>query len=132
MPQRILGDLFKIIIIYFKFIIIIIIIIISVPPEITTYPINQTTIEGGNVTFTCDATGNPEPFFSWFKDEAAVDTTLRISYSSDNKQLFITNVSRRDSGEYVCIAFSSLGYGVLLFASLNVYCKNILCFFLLL
>jgi len=61
MPQRIMGDLFKIIIIYFKFIIIII--IISVPPEITTHPINQTKIEGGNVTFTFDATGNPEPFF---------------------------------------------------------------------
>ena len=130
MPQRILGDLLNIIIIYFKFIIIII--IISVPPEITTYPINQTTIEGGNVTFTFDATGNPEPFFTWFKDEADVNTTLRISYSSDNKQLFITNVSRRDSGEYLCIAFSSLGYGVFVFVSLNVYCKNILCFFLLL
>ena len=111
---------------YFEFIIII---IISVPPELTTYPIHQTKIEGGNVTFTCDATGNPEPvILLWGKDRAVVNTTLRISYSSDNKQLFITNVSRRDRGEYVCVAFNIVGYGVSNSASLNVYCKNILCF----
>ena len=125
MPQRILEDFFMIIIIYFKFITII---IISVRPELTTHPINQTKIEGGNVTFACDATGNPEPIFLWIKDGAVVNTTLRIIYSSDNKQLFITNVSRRDSGEYVCITENIVGYGGSSSASLNVYCKNILCF----
>ena len=109
-------------------IIIIIIIIISVPPELTTYPINQTKIEGENVTFTCDATGNPEPIFLWAKDGAAVNTTLRIGFSSDIKQLFIKNVNRTDSGEYVCRATNYIGEYQSNSASLNVYCKNILCF----
>ena len=109
-------------------IIIIIIIIISVPPELTTYPINQTKIEGENVTFTCDATGNPEPIFLWTKDGAAVNTTLKISFSSDIKRLFITNVNRADSGEYVCRATNYIGDHQSNLASLNVYCKNILCF----
>ena len=61
-------------------IIIIIIIISSLPPELTTYPINQTKTEGENVTFTCDETGNPETIFLWAKDGAAVNTTLRIGF----------------------------------------------------
>ncbi|CAH3034069.1 unnamed protein product [Porites evermanni] len=76
-----------------------IIIIISLPPELTTYPINQTKIEGEKVTFTCDATGNPEHIFLWSKDGAAVNTTLRIGFSSDIKQLFITNVNREQTAE---------------------------------
>ena len=93
------------------------------------HPINQTKIEGENVTFTCDATGNPEPIFLWTKDGAPVSlTTLKIIFSSDFKRLFITNVNRTDSGEYVCGAGNYIGGYQSNSASLNVYCKNILCF----
>ena len=124
-------EFFMMIIIYLKFIIIFII-IISVPPELTTYPINQTKIEGGNMTFTCDATGNPEPLIVWFKDGSLTILLPEISYSFYTKQLFIPNVSRRDSGEYACVAFNNVGYVRSNSVSLNVYCKNIFLFFFLL
>ena len=68
-------------------------------PEITAQPENMTSTEGENVTLSCNATGNPTPSILWTKDGYAVNFP-RISLSSDNKQLKITNVSRDDSGDY--------------------------------
>ena len=81
------------------------------------------------MTLTCNATGNPEPkTFSWNIDGSAVNTSVnpRISLSSNNKELTITNVSRKDSGEYKCDATNSVGTTCSRVAKLDVQCKCIL------
>ena len=86
--------------------------LIADPPEFPTPPQIQQIREGSNVTLTCNATGNPQPTtFSWSRSGSAVNTSVnpRISLSSNNKELTITNVSRKDSGEYRCEASNSVG-----------------------
>ena len=92
-------------------------------PEITTHPKNVTTTEGGNLTLSCNATGNPVPKISWTKDGSPISSNSRISLSQDDKQLTITNVNRTDSGEYRCVADNSLGNDTSNAAKLYVQCK---------
>ena len=65
------------------------------------------------------------PTFSWTIDGSAVNAAAnpRISLSSDNKELTITNVSRKDSGEYRCDATNSVGTTGSKVATLDVQCK---------
>ena len=60
------------------------------------------------MTFTCDADGNPAPTFSWTKDGSVVNTTPRITFNANNKNLTITHVDRGDSGEYICVATNNV------------------------
>ena len=100
--------------------------LISDRPEFPTPPQSQPIREGSNVTLTCNATGNPEPTtFSWTIGGSAVNTSVnpRISLSANNKELTITNVSRKDSGEYKCEATNSVGTTSSEVATLDVQCK---------
>ena len=95
-------------------------------PEFTSHPENQIVEEGKNVTLFCNASGNPEPTFSWTVDGSAVNTSVnpRISLSTDNKQLTITNVTRTDSGhKYRCVANNTIETVTSNAATLNVQCK---------
>ena len=83
----------------------------------------MTLTEGGNLTLSCNATGNPVPTISWTRDGSPVDTSGRISISADKKQLTITNVHRTDSGEYRCVASNELGNDTSNVATLDVQCK---------
>ena len=91
---------------------------------IIAHPQNTTQIEGGNVTFTCDATTNPASSFSWTKDGSVVNATSTIILSSDNKQLTIINASRGDSGHYICVATNDVKTVQSNAALLDVQCKN--------
>ena len=83
----------------------------------------MTATEGENVTLSCNATGNPSPSISWTKAGSAVNSP-RVSSSSGNKQLTITNVNRSDSGDYRCVANNSIGDAVTSNgAILDVQCK---------
>ena len=84
--------------------------------------------EGKNVNFSCNATANPSPRTSWFKDESPITNKSRISLSVDNKVLTITNVSRKDSGKYRCVASNKLGNDTSKAAELNVKCEFIVFF----
>lgn len=75
------------------------------------------------MTLTCNATGNPEPVLSWFKDENLVNSSNRISFSADSKLLTITTVKRTDSGKYLCFAHNEVGNATSKIAKLNVQCK---------
>ena len=87
----------------------------------------MTTTEGSDLTFSCDASGNPAPTISWKRDGSPLNAVGRTSFSDDKKQLTITNVSRTDSREYQCVAKNKVGSDTSKSASLNVQCKfNIL------
>ena len=94
-------------------------------PEITSHPKSVDIQEGGNVTFSCNYTANPSPTTSWTKDESPITNDSRISYSVVNKVLTITNVNRKDSGEYRCEASNKLGNDTSEAAELNVKCEFI-------
>ena len=96
------------------------------PSEFSEHPQNQTVLEGLNVAFSCNASGNPTPKFSWTKNGSPINTTdnARISLSAGNKQLNITNVNRVDSGEYRCVANNSVGAVNSSAAFLTVQCKT--------
>ena len=76
------------------------------------------------MTFTCDADGNPIPTFSWTKDSSVVNTTSRITFNADKKQLSITNVDRGDSGKYICVAMNDVNEVQSNSSTLNVQCKD--------
>ena len=88
-------------------------------PEFSVHPQNATKIEGDNVTFTCNATGNPAPTFRWTRNGSVLTTGLSL----DGKQLTITNVTREDSGQYVCEATNNVTTVPSNSATLNVQCK---------
>ena len=92
-------------------------------PEITTHPQNVTATEGNIATLYCNATGNPPPLISWNKDGFPIGNNSRISFSAGQKQLKITNVNRRDSGDYQCAAINDIGNDTSTAATLNVQCK---------
>ena len=93
-------------------------------PEFIQHPKNQTLTEGDNATFTCDTSGNPSPTLSWTKDGSVVNLTSRISLSLDNTLLVITNVSRGDNGEYICVATNDVNEVQSNSSTLNVQCKD--------
>ena len=94
-------------------------------PEFSQHPQNLIVNEGLNVTFTCDANGNPPPTFSWTIDGSAVNTANpRISLTANGKQLTITSVNRTDSGEYRCVASNIVETVNSTAASLTVQCKK--------
>ena len=99
-------------------------IIITDQPEFNTHPQNKTKTEGENVTFTCNAVGNPTPTFSWTRDGSVVNTTSRITFNENNKTLTITNVIRGDSGEYICVATNNVNTVQSNPSTLNVQCKD--------
>ena len=98
--------------------------LITDQPEFNRHPLNETKTEGENVTFTCDADGNPTPTFSWTKDDSVVNKTSRITFNADKKQLTITNVDRGDSGKYICVATNGVNKVQSNSSTLNVQCKD--------
>ena len=75
------------------------------------------------MTLSCNATGNPVPVISWTKYGSPISNNSRVSSLQDNKQLTITNVDRKDSGQYRCVASNSLGNDTSSAATVNVQCK---------
>ena len=81
--------------------------------------------EGGELLLTCNATGNPAPSISWTKDGFLINGSgdPRISFTEQNTNLSVTNVSRADVGQYRCVASNSLGNTSSNAAILDVQCK---------
>ena len=77
------------------------------------------------MTFSCNSTANPLPTTSWTKDESPITNNSRISFSVVNRVLTITNVNRKDSGEYRCVSSNKLGNDTSKPAELNVKCEFI-------
>ena len=88
---------------------------ITVPPSLTTTPIDQTVQEGNMAIFHCRATGNPTPTITWLKDGMTVG-------QGDTLNLI---VNRNHTGKYWCIADNGLDMNINASALLDVQCKFI-------
>ncbi|KAL9975046.1 hypothetical protein ACROYT_G012162 [Oculina patagonica] len=62
----------------------------------------------GNGTLLCDATGDPAPSFTWFKDGKRI-TSSTPQVKIENNKLVFKNVRLEEDGMYQCVAESSLG-----------------------
>ena len=62
-------------------------------PEISEHPQNQIVLEGLNVSFLCNATGNPTPTLSWTINGSPVNTTsnprIRIIHENAFDDVFL-------------------------------------------
>ncbi|XP_078696338.1 cartilage intermediate layer protein 1-like isoform X2 [Branchiostoma floridae x Branchiostoma belcheri] len=77
-----------------------------VPPIITEHPQSKKRLVGQDVTFCCDAHGNPPiSSYEWFKDGLVLDEVM-YGY---NDTLTIENLAVDDSGVYRCRANSDAG-----------------------
>ena len=99
-------------------------------PEITTHPVSTLITEGGGLLLTCNATGNPTPSISWIKGGSSITTgdDPRIIFGADSRTFTITNVSRADDGQYVCVASNTIGNVTSNNATLDVQCMLIVLF----
>ena len=75
---------------------------VFISPMITMNP-NSVSVENGTseVTFICNATGFPEPFFEWMRE----DGFLPMAYNTTS--LTIAPVTFGDEGLYYCVAISN-------------------------
>lgn len=88
---------------------------------ITKHPESVTDcMEGGEVTFSCNACGNPEPQISWRKDKSTVASNENISLSGDQKKLTIKNLTKEDCGKYKVVAKNSVAVATSESATLTV------------
>ena len=76
-------------------------------------PANQTVQETDSVTFYCNATGNPKPTITWYKDGETVAHGEMLRFESN----------RNDSGDYWCLAENGLKTVINTSAYLDVLCK---------
>ncbi|XP_072369164.1 roundabout homolog 1 isoform X2 [Scyliorhinus torazame] len=89
---------------------------VHAPPQFAVKPRDQMVAVGRTVTFTCEATGNPQPAIFWQREGSQ---NLLFSYQppepssrfsvSQVGDLTITNIQRSDVGYYSCQALNVAG-----------------------
>ncbi|XP_018562476.1 papilin isoform X2 [Anoplophora glabripennis] len=73
-------------------------------PVKVNIPINKQTYNvESNIQIPCEVVGHPKPEVRWYKDSIPVSTSDRVKFSDFNT-LIILNVTKADSGHYVCEA----------------------------
>lgn len=78
------------------------------PPVIIRGPVNQTLPINSVATLSCEATGNPKPMISWYKEGIPVIASEKVEMHK-NGGLEISNLEKDDSGVYTCVASSKGG-----------------------
>uniref|UniRef100_A0A673H0M0 Protein turtle homolog B-like n=1 Tax=Sinocyclocheilus rhinocerous TaxID=307959 RepID=A0A673H0M0_9TELE len=77
---------------------------VNAPPTFTDTPPQYVEAkEGGSITLSCTAFGNPKPSVSWLREGDSVQD------SSNDGSLTIVSISREDRGAYTCRAYSEQG-----------------------
>ena len=76
-------------------------------PSVRVAPDKIETVEGRNVSMTCNATGNPLPHsVTWSKAQGLLPSSRSFE---DGGSLTMTNISALDSGSYLCTATNIWG-----------------------
>ncbi|TNN76642.1 Protein turtle B [Liparis tanakae] len=78
------------------------------PPTFTDTPPQYVEAkEGGSITLTCTAFGNPKPSVSWLREGSLVVSSAK--YKVSDGSLTVLSITREDRGAYTCRAFSPQG-----------------------
>ncbi|KAL0994526.1 hypothetical protein UPYG_G00123500 [Umbra pygmaea] len=81
---------------------------VNAPPNFTNTPPQYVEAkEGGSITLSCVASGNPKPSISWLREGKLVEDSGK--YKVSDGSLTVLMVSREDRGAYTCRAYSIQG-----------------------
>ncbi|CAI5795221.1 protein turtle homolog B isoform X2 [Podarcis lilfordi] len=84
---------------------------VNAPPTFTETPPQYVEAkEGGSITLTCMAFGNPKPTVTWLKEGDLLGANNK--YQVSDGSLTVVSVSRDDRGAYTCRAYSIQGEAV--------------------
>uniref|UniRef100_A0A8C7JAF3 Immunoglobulin superfamily member 9B n=1 Tax=Oncorhynchus kisutch TaxID=8019 RepID=A0A8C7JAF3_ONCKI len=81
---------------------------VNAPPSFTdTPPLYVEAKEGGSITLSCIASGNPKPSINWLREGEPLEDSIK--YKVSDGSLTVLLVSRGDRGAYTCRAYSIQG-----------------------
>ncbi|XP_028838997.1 protein turtle homolog B isoform X3 [Denticeps clupeoides] len=84
---------------------------VNAPPTFSdTPPQYMEAKEGGSVTLTCTALGNPKPSVSWLREGEPLQESRK--YKVSDGSLTLVSISREDRGAYTCRAYSIQGEAI--------------------
>lgn len=86
---------------------------VSLPPSITTQPVNQTVTAGGNVSFTVAAAGSGPLSYQWRLNGANIS-------GATSPTLNLTGVTATQAGSYTCVVTNPVGSATSSAATLTV------------
>ncbi|EDV24851.1 uncharacterized protein TRIADDRAFT_12078, partial [Trichoplax adhaerens] len=78
-------------------------------PVIVNTSKSITAMRGTSTEMLCQATGNPQPKFSWLKDGANIAESQFYSHSVDQSVLRLINLTLNDEGNYTCVSSNLAG-----------------------
>lgn len=82
---------------------------VQVAPHFVLRPVDNTMAEGSTAVFQCDATGDPTPIITWYKNGGPLPNNGRFEILDSGRTLRISQVSRADRDVYTCRAESAAG-----------------------
>ncbi|GCB67129.1 hypothetical protein scyTo_0010207 [Scyliorhinus torazame] len=85
---------------------------VRAPPEIlgNDQISNITALVNQPLILECDASGNPTPTLSWYKNERQVAETSRVRFLNGGRLLRVPKARKGDSGVYSCNAVNEAGW----------------------
>ena len=107
---------------------------LAVHPNITSIVLvtGDITVEGNNITITCEATGIPLPTIVWtFSGRVLMSDSVNTTTGNGDvlrvtETLTIMNVSREHTGVYTCSARNSVGNDTSSHIHITVQCKLVM------
>ncbi|XP_018610819.1 protein turtle homolog B isoform X2 [Scleropages formosus] len=84
---------------------------VNAPPTFTDTPPQYVEAkEGGSITLSCIAFGNPKPVVSWLREGQLLEDSRK--YKVSDGSLTVQSINREDRGAYTCRAYSVQGEAV--------------------
>jgi hypothetical protein len=84
---------------------------VEASPEFIVEPETHNAAEEETVEFRCEASGIPEPTIKWIHNGKSIDQAPPNSRRIvNNNRILITNLEKKDTGNYGCNASNALGY----------------------
>ena len=89
------------------------------PPKITVHPVNSSVELGGKIKLYCNATGDPQPSFKWYKNGIAMVEASGVK--PFQPELVMEDALPEDEARYYCEASNVAGKVRSNWASLKVF-----------